>query len=269
MKFSEFLNCNLEESDSIIEYYINFLTDFSSKNFPFEQALQLKGSAEKFINTIGKTSYLKTEKIEEYLGEVEEFSKRLKYYRLRKDYSPFMRVLLPTYKTSITRVQGNFEKIYSSSLSFINEHNKSKEYRNKNIDLNGFYNTKNINKEKVRNQISDAINLINEESLITSDSKKQLIKHLEKSLTNLDSKTPDWTKIIGRIKEVVLIIGALTTIIGSSSSLFLAKEKLEETSTTIQQTSVNINYTTINKTFINHNIEQLNNANTILIGQAE
>ncbi|HEA29534.1 MAG TPA: hypothetical protein ENH91_06010 [Leeuwenhoekiella sp.] len=269
MTFSEFLNCDLENSDMIIDYYLDFLKDFSSKNFPFEQGLQLKGSAEKFINTIDKIAYVKKEDVSQYLDEVDSFSNKLKNFRLGKDYSQFMRLLIPTYKTSITRVQSNFENIYSSSIKFINKHNEYKFYRNQDIDLNGFYNTKNANKEKVKELISEAINLINKEHSITADSKKQLIKHLELSLTNLDNNNPDWTKVIGRVKEIVIIISALTTIIGNTSSLFEAKERLEQTSTIIQQTSVNINHTTINKTFLQQNIEQLNNVNNILIGNSD
>lgn len=264
MKFNEFLNTDIDNCDEIIEYYINYLTEFSSKEFPYEQGLQLKGSAEKFTNAIDKASFLGKEKVEVYIENIENFSRSLRYYRKGKDYSKFMKLFFPVHKTSITRFN-EFEKIYSNSLNLVNEYNKIAEYRMNNISMNGFYDTKITNKDKIKELIEEAINLINQESSITVESKKQLVKYLNKVIENLDKENTDWTKVIGRIKEIAIILGALSTVIGNSSSLFFAKEKLEETSKVVEKTSINLNHTTINQTFIMQDIKQLNSFNTILI----
>ncbi len=269
MTFNEFLNSDIENSDEIIDYYLNFLTEFSSKDFPYEQGIQLRGSAEKFSNTIDRIIFLDKEKTAKYMENIERFSESLNYYRRRKDYSPLLKFFLPLYKTSFTRVQNDFEKIYSATINLVNDYNRTSNFRSQNINMNGFYDTTVTNKEKVKELISEAIDLINSESSITQESKKQLTEYLNKVIKDLERKGVDWTKVIGRIKEIVIILGALSTVIGNTSSLFKAKEKLEQTSEVIEKTSINLNHNTLNQTFIFQEIKQLNNLNSILIEEGK
>ena len=80
----------------------------------------------------------------------------------------------------------------------------------------------------LKSLINEAIGLINEETSITPKSKKQLVDYLTKVLTGLDGKHTDWTKVIGRVKETIIILGALGSVVGGLSPLILAKDKLEE-----------------------------------------
>jgi|ERR1035437_6130027 hypothetical protein len=105
--------------------------------------------------------------------------------------------------------------------------------------------------------------LINTEDTITDKAKKQIIDYLERVLKSLDYSYVSWSTILGNIREVILVLGALGSF-ASGFAIFQAKEKLEETTTVIQKTSINLNYNSINENIIIKNQNILNQINTTL-----
>lgn len=265
MSFNEFLKKSIENYDSIVDYYLNYLMDFSKNEFPFEEQIQLRGAADKFMNTICEVSYLDKSIIDQYFELIDNFREDLRVYRRAKGISNFLRLFSPTRVIKINQIRDAFEVIYSRSLELLNECNKQRQYRSEGIKLNGFYQPENSNKAKIEELVNEAIVLIEEDSTLTTDSKKQLVEYLNIVLRDLKGEYSDWTKIIGRIKETIIILGAMGSIMGGIAPLFDAKKKLEDTTTIIENTSINLNYNVVNKTFNCHDIQQLENVSSVLL----
>ncbi len=101
------------------------------------------------------------------------------------------------------------------------------------------------NKRTAIDLIEDALKLIESDNLLPVRAKKQIIKQLNKILSNLRRENTNWTNYFGAIKETVILLAALVTIGGSQYNLEHltgAKDKLEEATKIIEITSINNNY---------------------------
>jgi len=252
--FNEYLSLNIEEADKIIDFYIHYLTELSSKDFPYEEQLKLTGTAEKFLNAVAILVYLKEEKRANYLNQVSELKTLLHLYSFKKDRSYLSKILFPTNRRLLNNIRDIYGVIYSETLGFINETSKVVHF-NDSLKLNGFYQPENSNKEKIQRLIAEAIVLINEDDNLTTEAKKQLVSYLERVIKDIDRKFVNWSGIIGKIKETVIVLGAMGSLVGGGTALLAAKEKLEESTTVIQKTSINFNHKILNETFEVQHIE--------------
>ncbi len=262
MTFAEYLNKDDDDFNTISEYYTTFLSDFSTKGFIYEEQLKLKGATDKFINSASQLAYQGKEVREHVSILVDELIRSCKYYR-RINNKP--RILFSLFSKSLKyksleRVHEAFENLYSKSIDIINDITTSYSYKysGTSLELNGFYQPKNTNKDEVKRLIREAIQLIIEDDSLSDKSKTQIIEYLNKVISKLDYDYISWTTVLGHIKEAIIVLGALGSFIGGYSSLRKAEEKLEETTKLIQQNSITINYKIINETFKVSNITQLN-----------
>lgn len=266
MTFTEYLNTETDNAEDIFEFYLTYLTNFSVNDFPYEENLKLKGVTLKFINCIEKIYYFEKTRKEDFTKLVEKLNFELRFYRnTKRNPSALLDFIIKNRKNRILNLQDVFEEIYSTSLTLITESTKHREYKNNNLKLDGFYNPENSNKIQIKNLVKEAIELINSDNSITEKTKKQLIDYLNNVLKKLDREHINWSSVIGHIKEVIIVLGALGSCVGGITPLFQAKEKLEETSTVIQKTSVNLNYNSINETFNIQNIEQIGQLNSTIL----
>jgi hypothetical protein len=262
--FNEFLNTSVEDSQRIFEFYINYLGEFSSKNFPFDDQLKLKGAGGKFLGSIDRTIYIGKEGKEKYLFLLDEFQNELKIYRRRIGKPIIFKILFPISDSArLNRLQDNFQELYSTTLELINEATNKTFYFD-DLQVNDFFKPDNSNKHKIKDLINESIILIKEDSALTEKSKKSIIDYLEKALSELERERVNWTRFIGRVKETIIVLGALGSFAGGSSSIFQAQEKLEQTSIIIQKTSVNFNYNVLNETFNVQNIQFIGSINNML-----
>lgn len=269
MTFNEYLNLEIEDSHQIFEYYLKYLEDFSSKNFPFDEQLKLKGAGGKFINSIDRTTYISQERQSEYSKLIDELQLDIRKYRRRNSISIISKlILLPRNKTLLFVIQDSFQKLYSMTLELINESkNKSNFYDN--LKINDFYKPDNSNKKKIKDLVNEAIALIRNDDTITTKTKNSIIDYLEISLRELDRERVNWTRFLGRIKETIIVLGALGSLAGGASFLFDAQGKLEQTTTIIQKTSVNINFNILHETFNVQFIQDSSSINRLLELPAE
>lgn len=270
MTFTEYLNADNEELPEISAFYLDYLSEFSSKDFPYEKQLQLKGVAGKFINSIDKFSYVTKDKKEKYFNDIDLLFKELRYYRKSKGRHFAFSLILPlsTSKNLIFRVQDKFQEIFTNSLELLNDANRSREFSTNNLNLNGFFKPENSNKDLIRKLILESIDLIKEDNSITEKTKKQLVEYLQKVLKRLEKDYTNWSVVFGNISEIIIVLGALGSFVAGFTPLMKAKEKLEETNGVIQKTSINVNYNTYNQTFNVQNIEQLEGIKPILLQQS-
>jgi len=262
--FNEYLNTSTEDSQKIFEFYLNFLGEFSGKDFPFDEQLKLKGAGGKFLNSIDSTTYIGKESKEHYIDLLDRFQKELKLYRRRTNMPIMLKILNPiSNRTRLFRLQDTFQELYSSTLELINEAT-NKTYYFDDLKVNNFFRPDNSNKQKIKDLINEAIVLIRDDSTLTEKSKKSIIDYLERALTELERDRVNWTRFIGRIKETIIVLGALGSFAGGASSLFKAQEKLEQTTIIIQKTSVNFNFNVLNETFNVQNIQHIGSINNLL-----
>jgi hypothetical protein len=200
-----------------------------------------------------------------FFSLIDELIIEIRHYRKAQKSSKLMTFLFPRKKLLIFNVQDKFQEIYSSSLEIINEASRLREYRQNDLNLNGFYKPENSNKKLIKNLINEAIELIIQDNSITEKSRKELIEYLYKVLKRLDSKYTNWSTIIGNITEIIIVLGALGSFIGGITPLLKAKEKLEESTKVIERTSININNNSYNDTFNIQNAEQLNAFNATIL----
>jgi hypothetical protein len=262
--FNEFLNTSVEDSHKIFEFYLNFLGEFSGKDFPFDEQLKLKGAGGKFLSSIDSTTYIGKDSKEQYIALLDKFQNEFKLYRRRIGKPLLFRFLYPINdKTRLYRLQDTFQELYSATLELINEAS-NKTYYFDDLKVNNFFRPDNSNKQKIKDLINEAIILIREDSTLTEKSKKSIIDYLERAISELERERVNWTRFIGRIKETIIVLGALGSFAGGASSLFQAQEKLEQTTIIIQKTSVNFNFNVLNETFNVQNIQHIGSINNLL-----
>ena len=263
MTFNEYIVAPDENIKEISDFYLNFLIELSSKGFPLEEQMKLFGASTKFINSIKRNLHIKDNEKDEFDTSVELLISALRKYSRTKDSSKFLLLFFPNRQQYFFKVNEMLGDIYSMSLDFTSKAAALNDYRYREFDLNGFYQPQNTNKDEVKRLIKEAIELINAEDTITDKAKKQIIGYLERVLKSLDYSYVSWSTILGNIREVILVLGALGSF-ASGFAIFQAKEKLKETTTVIQKTSINLNYNSINENIVIKNQNILNQINTTL-----
>jgi hypothetical protein len=262
--FNEFLNTSAEDSHKIFEFYLDFLGEFSGKDFPFDEQLKLKGAGGKFLSSIDSTTYIGKDSKEQYIALLDKFQNEFKLYRRRIGKPILFRFLYPiSDKTRLYRLQDTFQELYSTTLELINEAT-NKTYYFDDLKVNNFFKPDNSNKQKIKDLINEAIILIREDGTLTEKSKKSIIDYLERAISELERERVNWTRFIGRIKETIIVLGALGSFAGGASSLFQAQKKLEQTTVIIQKASVNFNFNVLNETFNVQNIRHIGLINNLL-----
>lgn len=265
MTFAEYINLDSENFEEISKYYLDFLQELSKNNFSYDDQLHFKGSAEKFLNSIDKVTGIDKDSKEKYSDTIERFIQRLKWYRRWKNPSILLFPVKPFLSDKFLLVQNNFEDVFSQTLNLINESNKRKEYRTNSLKLDGFYDPEKSDKRKVKELLIEAVELISSEETLSEKTKKQLISYLNKVIRELDYTYTNWTSVIGKIKETIIVLGALGSIAGGVASIDKIKNKLEETNEEIKRTSVNINFKTLNETYNIQKNEQLQEINNTIL----
>jgi hypothetical protein len=260
--FNDFIITEEEDSKKISEFYLDFLSEFSSKGFSFDEQLKLKGAAGKFLNSIDRATYIGLAKKEQYLDLLDRFQKELGHYR-RGENSAFRTIFPNLRKSKLIRLQDAFQELYSFTLELINEATKNTMYFD-DLKVNDFYKPDNSNKTKIKELIEEAIGLIMDDRSLTEKSKKNLIEYLEKAVKELERERVNWNRFLGRIKETAIVLGALGSFAAGTSTLFSAQEKLEQATIVVQKTSVNFNFNVLNATFNVQNIQHIGTINTML-----
>lgn len=261
--FNQYLNSDVEDTHLIFDYYLNFLNDFSTNTFPYSDQLKLKGAGGKFISSVETKVYLLQERKEAYYKLLDRVNEDLKVYRRLFKLSPLLKYFVESRSSRLVKVQYTFQDLYSMTIELINEAT-NKNYNYDKLEINDFYKPDNSNKNRIAELINEAIDLIREDSTLTEKSKKSLIDYLEKASKELNRERVNWNKVIGRIKEVIIVLGALGSVVAGTSAIFSAKEKLEETTVIIQKTSINFNFNVLIDTFNIQNIAHIASINSLL-----
>lgn len=264
LTFNDFLNTKLEDSQTIFAFYLNFLGELSIKTFPYDEQLKLSGAARKFTNAVRKTSYVQDETIEIYSNHIGEFLKHLRSYRRIETHSFVLQFIMNSNrKRRLFKIQDSFQDLYSNTLELISEATDKTMYFDS-LKINDFYKPDKSNKHKIKELIIEAADIIKVDSSLTEQTKKSIIDYLNNALNELERERVNWSVFLGKIKETVIVLGALGSLVGGASALYNAQKKLEQTTIIIQNTSANINYNVLSQTFNVHNIQHIESLTQLL-----
>jgi len=266
MTFNEYLYTDAQDIEVIFNYYLGFLGELSSANYPEDKQLQLKGSSDKFLNSIERFTYFETYKREDYQELMDDLIKEL--HELKNiERKSFILKMLPFFnnrKKQLYRIQDVFHEVYSATMSLVNDAIQ-KDYIYDKLELGDFYDPSKSNKLEISELIKEAIELISEDASITDSSKKALNNHLEKAIRDLNSERTNWTRFFGKLKETSVLLAALASMAGNANLLYDAINKLEKAAIVVRKTSVNISYNILHEVF---NVQNMQNIgllkNTIL-----
>lgn len=266
MTFNEYLYTDAQDIEVIFNYYLGFLGELSSANYPEDKQLQLKGSSDKFLNSIERFTYFETYKREDYQELMDDLIKELQELK-NIERKSFILKMLPFFnnrKKQIYRIQDVFHEVYSATMSLVNDAIQ-KDYIYDKLELGDFYDPTKSNKTEISELIKEAIELISEDASITDSSKKALNNHLEKAIRDLKSERTNWTRFFGKLKETSVLLAALASMAGNANLLYDAINKLEKAAIVVRKTSINISYNILNEVF---NVQNMQNIgllkNTIL-----
>ncbi len=266
MTFNEYLYTDAQDIEVIFNYYLGFLGELSSANYPEDKQLQLKGSSDKFLNSIERFTYFETYKREDYQELMDDLIKELQELK-NIERKSFILKMLPFFnnrKKQLYRIQDVFHEVYSATMSLVNDAIQ-KDYIYDKLELGDFYDPTKSNKTEISELIKEAIELISEDASITDSSKKALNNHLEKAIRDLNSERTNWTRFFGKLKETSVLLAALASMAGNANLLYDAINKLEKAAIVVRKTSINISYNILNEVF---NVQNMQNIgllkNTIL-----
>jgi hypothetical protein len=252
MELSEYIKLDITyhtDRELVFENFIKYLSNISETEFRNRDTLKLKSYSSKFLEALNAKRYLGDEKKNSYMEIVDEFNNNLKR-RNKSHTKPWIIKILSSNRSLMKlnfQLENNFETVLNEAVSLINE-SREFDYLHSQLDIGEFYEPKNSNKEKIKQLLFEAIDNLNNDITIKEKSKKKVIEFIKKAIDELDSDYTNWTTFLGRLKETIIVLGAIGSLAGGISVL-KAKEKVEEATNVVYQTSITINHKSISQTF--------------------
>ncbi len=105
-----------------------------------------------------------------------------------------------------------------------------------------FYTPDISNKAKVVALINEAIELIKTDNTLEKKAKDKIIKRLQAIISELQNQKTNWKDVFGKVRETIIILGALGSLAGGTAVLSQASQKIKQAEVVIEETSINNNY---------------------------
>lgn len=128
--------------------------------------------------------------------------------------------------------------IMKSVIIHIDYFKKKSKKNNSNYRFYSIYDPEKTDKEFVLKLLEDTIVLIENESNLKIEVRNDLTKRTKSIIKNVKSKKSNWHEILGSIKELIIILGALGSLAGGVIALDQAKTNLETAENIITITCV-------------------------------
>lgn len=146
------------------------------------------------------------------------------------------------YLTIRREITQTAQTIYTDIMTLYASFVSAKDSAMGHLDFYDFYIPDLCKKQNAMDLVEQAMGIIRDDEAITSGAKKRILSHLQDALDELKKPRPDWTRCFGRIKEAVIVLGALGSFVGGTCALNQATAKLEEATQVIATSSINIHY---------------------------
>jgi len=257
---ADFLKIDIKEEQSVDNIFLvtlKYLDKIKVQDFEYELMIPLRGVLNKFsncadfhgvedmelneavddfIDVVNKTTYVPSENTDPANSFKNIFGGPQKKNLINETNAPIFQ---------------KFQHLYNSLIATYNLVKDGKP-KSRDLELEGFYDPNNSNKEKAKKLIVEARNQIERNKSLSDKAKKAITDFITKALVEFEKPNSNWTLIFGRLKEVNSVLSALGSLaigIKGADTIGLAKQKIEEAVMGIDQTSVNINYKTMNHIF--------------------
>ena len=156
--------------------------------------------------------------------------------------------------TSITFMIYEFKNEFDNSI--ITNRTQNERF----FDFYNFYNPDISNKTIVVDLVNEAIELINSDDFLSLEAKNKIVNRLLGIIDELHRKDTNWSGVFGKIKEAIIVLGALGSLAGGVYAITDAATKLEEAEKIIQETSINTNFfieENVTNVFVNKPIRKI------------
>ncbi len=268
MELQEYIKLDIKnhkDRELIFEAFIQILSNLPENNFSYQKVLLLKNFSEKFWDAIKEKRYYDDEKKKLIFEPIDKLREISRQKELLKTKSFLSRLLFPKHNNP-TRIKFELEDIFETllndSVKLING-SKEFDYLHTHLDIGEFYNPKNSNKNRVKRLLNEAIELLKEDESFKQRHKTKIISFLEDAINELDNDYTNWTDFLGKLKEVIIVLGAVGSMVGGIAAIN-AKNKVEEAADVISKTSITLNYKIIEETFNINNVKQIEQFNNVL-----
>lgn len=256
---AEFLKIDIKDEQSVDNIFLvtlKYLDKIKAQDFEYELMIPLRGVLNKFSNCAdfhGVEDIELNEAVNQFITVV---NKTTYLPNEAADNTTLKNIFGAGQKKNLINetnapIFQDFQKLYNSLIATYNLVKDGKP-KSRDLELEGFYNPNNANKEKAKRLILVAKNKIDQNSSLSKKAKKAITDFITKALVEFEKPNSNWTLIFGRLKEVNSVLNALGSLaigIKGADTIGLAKQKIEEAVMVIDQTSVNINYNTMNHIF--------------------
>ena len=250
LSLDDYLRISHSDTHRIHEMYIflrSFLENFIEEPNDPKYFLKLEGIVDKFLKVI--SPYLESET--KNISEAASYANRISYASpINLESSPAL-IIITQKLLGIPhrrRVKGYLLRLYTITMrlynAFVASHPDINLY---NLDLFDFYLPQYSDKTNAEENLKRAIDIIESDDVLTSEGKERVLKHINKAIEELHRKQTDWSRFFGLVKETIIILGAVGSIVGGQCALLQAKKTLEEVTQIVEKTSINVNYITLNQ----------------------
>lgn len=254
---ADFLKIDIKQENAVDNVFIvtlKYLDKIKSVDFEYEQLIPLRGILNKFANCAsfnGIENFELSNATDDFIEIVNQTTYRpvveesglIYFFGKAPKKAPINQTNAPVYQ--------KFQRLYNALIATYNLVKDGKP-KSRELELEGFYNPDNSNKDKAKNLIVEARTQIERNTSLAAKPRKVIADFITKAIIEFDKPNSNWTVIFGRLKEVTSVLnalGSLATGIKGASSIDMALKKIEEGVQVIDQTSVNINYKTMNHIF--------------------
>lgn len=268
MELQEYIKLDIKnhkDRELIFEAFVQTLSNLPDDDFSYQKILLLKNFSEKFWDALREKRYYDEEKkknIFEPIDKLRQISRQKESLKTKSRLSRFLYSMKNNPARLKFELEDIFENLLNESIKLING-SKEFEYLNTHLDIGEFYNPKNSNKNKVKRLLNEAIELLNEDESFKEKHKRKIISFLEGAINELDSDYTNWTDFLGKLKEAIIVLGAVGSMVGGIAAIN-AKDKIEEATDIISKTSITLNYKIIEETFNINNVKQIEQINNVL-----
>lgn len=154
-----------------------------------------------------------------------------------------------------TRFYDPHQYLYSKTLEIYDDIKKEIESR-KGEDIFHELLDRNIStKETLIQLLSNCIKLVEGNPTLPDKAKAQIVDSISSAINEAKSKTTNWSKFLGKVKQAGILLTAVVAITGYSlKDLIEAKETLDKTINIVEETTVN-NISITNQLSIQNNIQ--------------
>ncbi len=154
-----------------------------------------------------------------------------------------------------TRFYNPYQYVYSKTLEIYDDIKKEIESRKGQDIFHELLDSNISTKETIIQLLSNCIKLVESNPTLPDKAKAQIVDNITSAINEAKSKTTNWSKFLGKIKQAGILLTAVVAITGYSlKDLIEAKDTLDKTINIVEETTVN-NISITNQLSIQNNIQ--------------